>query len=63
MSETSKFSFGRTLLLLVWGAFCVLPIIFFATIALRHLDRDLGEDLGRMAHRPLLPEFGDRRFG
>ena len=35
MSENAKFSFGRTLVLGVWGLFCLLPIIFFATIALR----------------------------
>ena len=35
MSEGSRFSLGRTLLLSVWGLFCLLPIIFFATIALR----------------------------
>ena len=35
MSEGSRFSPGRTVLLLVWGLFCLLPIIFFATIALR----------------------------
>ena len=35
MSETSKFSAGRAILLGIWGLFCLLPIIFFATIALR----------------------------
>ena len=35
MSEGSRFSVGRTILLTVWGLFCLLPIIFFATIALR----------------------------
>ena len=35
MSDGSRFSAGRTILLSVWGLFCVLPIIFFATIALR----------------------------
>ena len=35
MSEGSRFSIGRTILLLAWGLFCLLPIIFFATIALR----------------------------
>ena len=35
MAEGSRFSIGRTILLLVWGLFCLLPIIFFATIALR----------------------------
>lgn len=35
MAEGSRFSLGRTLLLSVWGLFCLLPIIFFATIALR----------------------------
>ena len=35
MSEGSRFSAGRTILLSVWGLFCLLPIIFFATIALR----------------------------
>ncbi len=35
MSEGSRFSAARTILLTVWGLFCLLPIIFFATIALR----------------------------
>ena len=35
MSDGSRFSAGRTILLSVWGLLCVLPIIFFATIALR----------------------------
>ena len=34
MSEGSRFSAARTILLTVWGLFCLLPIIFFATIAL-----------------------------
>ena len=35
MSGNAKFSFGRTLVLGLWGLFCLLPIIFFASIALR----------------------------
>jgi multiple sugar transport system permease protein len=33
--EGQRFSLGRTILLGIWGLFCLLPIIFFATIALR----------------------------
>lgn len=35
MSENSRPSLVRTVLLGIWGLFCLLPIIFFATIALR----------------------------
>lgn len=35
MSENSRFSAGRTIILAIWGLFCLLPIIFLATIALR----------------------------
>ena len=35
MSEKSASSLFRTVILLAWGLFCLMPIIFFATIALR----------------------------
>ena len=35
MSENAKSSFSRTIILGVWGLFCLMPIIFFASIALR----------------------------
>ena len=35
MSRVTSASVGRSIILLVWGLFCLLPIIFFATIALR----------------------------
>jgi multiple sugar transport system permease protein len=35
MKERSVSTLFRTLILLAWGLFCALPIIFFATIALR----------------------------
>lgn len=35
MAERSVSTLFRTLILLAWGLFCALPIIFFATIALR----------------------------
>ena len=35
MSGLTKASVGRTIILSIWGLFCLLPIVFFATIALR----------------------------
>ena len=35
MADTQKLSVGRSSILLVWGLFCVLPIVYFASIALR----------------------------
>jgi multiple sugar transport system permease protein len=64
----------RKLVLTVWGLICFLPILFFATIALRPRNeiiapepiyfptltiRDLGQNHGRMAPHDLFQEFRD----